>query len=219
MRFDWRRDWLPLAAIVVAFIASVVVYPRLPDPMPTHWNFAGEADDYSSRLVGAFMLPLVALGAYFMMFVWPYFDPRRASLMRSSDVYVLMRTAAILFMVYLHGIALYSAATGSTLNNSLVLGGLGVVFLVIGNYMPRIRPNWIAGVRTPWTLSSDSVWRATHRLAGRIFMLGGAVIIFSALLADNVTHIAFFGTLMVVAIIPTLYSLVLFRREQRGSEA
>lgn len=215
MKFEWRRDWLPLAAIAVAFAASLLLYPRLPERMPTHFNIAGQVDAYGSRLEGAFGLPVVALIIYGLLFVIPYADPKRASLLRSSDAYMLMRTAVVLFMLYMHGVILYTVLRGGTLSNGLIFAGTGAVFIVMGNYMPRMRPNWIAGIRTPWTLSSESVWRATHRLGGRIFVLGGLLMLFSSFLTERLMLVALFLTIGLIAIVPTVYSLVLFRREQR----
>jgi uncharacterized membrane protein len=122
----------------------------------------------------------------------------------------------ILFMAYLHGVILYTVLRGGTLSNGLVLGGVGVMFMVIGNYMPRIRPNWIAGIRTPWTLSSERVWRETHRLGGRVFVLGGLVILLSSVLSGSIALVMLLAAIAVVVTVPIVYSLVLFRREQIG---
>ncbi|MCB0077761.1 MAG: SdpI family protein [Anaerolineales bacterium] len=183
MKFELRREWPAFAALALMVIVTLIVYSRLPEPMPTHWNAAGEVDGYSSRLVGAWLIPLTSAALYLLLLVIPRIDPRRKNVERFSDVYALMRVGFVLFMAFVQGAIFYAVLT----QNDAAVGwlmpvGVGMLFILIGNYMPRVRSNWFMGIRTPWTLSSDRVWRNTHRLGGRLFIVVGLLLMLTALM-------------------------------------
>lgn len=92
---------------------------------------------------------------------------------------------------------------------------VGIMFIIMGNYMGKIRPNWFMGIRTPWTLSSDEVWNKTHRLGGKLFVLAGALLILVAFLPGSVTLVTLIIGVAAVVIIPTVYSFILFKREKK----
>ncbi len=216
MKTDWRKEWLPLAAIAVSFVIAAIVYQRVPDPMPTHWNGAGVPDGYGSRFVGVLLVPLMSVGIYLMFLVLPRIDPRQANYARFSDTYRFFRSLIILFLLFVYAITLVAVfQPGYQLNSAWMFGGVGFLLAALGNYMPRVRSNWFVGIRTPWTLSSEEVWRETHRLGGRVFVIGGIVIAISGLLKPEwSTAIVLIGSLA-LAIIPIAYSYVLFRRAKR----
>lgn len=215
MTFDWRREWPALLAIVATIAASVLLYPRLPETVPTHWNAAGVPDDYSSRAVGAFLVPGLMVGIYALLLVVPRIDPRRANVERFSETYALIRTGTVLFLAYIHGVTLYTILSGAErLNSALITSAVGLLFLLIGNYMPRMRSNWFMGIRTPWTLSSERVWRETHRLGGRTFMLAGLLLLLSPLFPPEWALGLLFLVITIAALLPIAYSYWAYRAER-----
>lgn len=218
MKFDWRQEWLPLAAIAASLIVSLALYNRFPDQMPIHWGPAGQPDNFGSRAVGALLMPAIASGTYLLMLVLPRIDPRQENIRRFDDTYRLIRSGVVLFLVFTHFLALSATlGEGMTLNSSLMIAGLGLFLVVIGNYLPRTRSNWFLGVRTPWTLSSDRVWRKTHRLAGRLFVLTGILIAaVGFLLPGYVVPVLLVGVI-VMAGIPLIHSYCIYRRDERQS--
>jgi len=213
MKTDRGLDWLSIVAIVAAFAASIILWPRLPSSMPIHWNAAGQPDNYGSRLIGAFLLPVIAVGIYFMFDVLPRIDPRRRNYQRFADTYRFLRSLLILFMVFVHALTLYAVVYGGDfLNSSVMFVAVGLLFLLLGNYMPRFRPTWFVGIRTPWTLSSDRIWRKTHRLGGRLFFLVGLVLIVSAWLPPAWTLYVLLGATLVAAVVPIAYSYWLYQQ-------
>jgi len=97
--------------------------------------------------------------------------------------------------------------------------GVGLTFIVLGNYLGRVEPNWFIGIRTPWTLESETVWRKTHRIAAWFFVLGGVIVVASALVPGVETEMAFVATLVLAAAVPAALSYILWWREQRDANA
>ncbi len=218
MKIEWKQESLSLLAILVAFILSVVFYSQLPDPMPIHWNSTGQVDDYAPRFIGAFLLPIIMIGTYILLLVVPRIDPRQENIKRFNETYILLRHGILVFMAYIHAVVFYAVLSNQdNLVGGFVIGGVGILFMVIGNYMPRMRSNWFMGIRTPWTLSSDSVWRKTHRLGGKLFVLAGLIMLFAAFLRPEFTVIAIFLSVLLASLVPIIYSYFLYKQEQSTS--
>jgi uncharacterized membrane protein len=177
------RKWIPAALIVTAVIASIVVYPRLPENMPTHWSASGEVDGWSSRLWGAWMLPLIMAAVWLFMRAIPHIDPRRANYEKFSGMYETLIVLVLAFMLVMH-IVVLAAGTGAQVRiDRLVMPFVGVFIAAIGFLIPRAHPNWFVGIRTPWTLTSDLSWERTHRIGGPLFIVLGILMIAAGLIA------------------------------------
>ncbi len=212
---NWRREGVAWVAMALVVVATLLFYPRLPDPMPIHWNAAGQADDWASRQVGAWLMPLAMLAVYLLLLALPAMDPRRANIARFEGTYSLMRVGTTLFFAYMQGVILYATSRGGNdLPVGLITSGVGVLFLLIGNYMPRMRSNWFMGIRTPWTLASEHVWRATHRLGGRLFMLAGVGMLLLPLFPAEWIGWLIIPLILIASFVPIAYSYWVFRREQ-----
>jgi uncharacterized membrane protein len=216
MRFSWRREWLPLLVIGLAFVATGVFYRRLPDPMPVHWDAWGRPDNYASRAFGAFLMPAAALMAYVSLFLLAWIDPRRRNIARFEGTYHLLRTGVAMFAVFMQGVILAALLRGGeVLDVSYLVAGLGVLMVVVGNVLPRVRSNWFMGIRTPWTLSSDRVWRDTHRFGGRAWVLCGLVAVVISMWAPRGYLLGLLGVLFLAGLAPVVYSFFAYREEQR----
>ena len=196
-------------------LVTVAVWQWLPERIPTHWGISGEADDWSNRWPGAFLLPAVALGLWLLLPVLRRLDPRRANYERFDETFWLVLNLALSFLAVMHLLTLGAAIGVVGDVTRWVIALLGLMMVVLGNYLPRVRSNWWMGVRTPWTLESERVWRETHRLAGRTFMAGGLVAMLAALLPPATRFWVGMGALMLGAMVPVVYSYVLWRREVR----
>lgn len=199
--------------VVLAFAASAMVWSRLPAEMPVHWNLAGEADRYGSRLEGALLMPAMMLFTWVMMRTLPKIDPRRANYARMAGTYELVITITLASMLVLHGVFLamglgYPVAIGTVA--PLVVG---VLFMALGNVLPRAKPNWWFGVRTPWTLSSDRVWARTHRVAGYTMLLAGLALVAIAFIPGEEAKLALLVAAGLTAFVPVVYSYVAWRQE------
>lgn len=169
------RKWIPVLIVIAAVAASVFTYSDLPATMPTHWDMQGNVDGSSSRFWGAFGLPLIMVGIYAVMCFLPLIDPRRENYAKFEGAYEGIILTVLLFMLGTH-IVVLRAATGFPVSMEKVMPiGLGMLFISIGNLLPRARSNFFVGIRTPWTLSSEKSWKRTHRAGGYVFVLIGVM--------------------------------------------
>jgi uncharacterized membrane protein len=179
------RKWIPAAFVAASFALSAAVWERLPERIPIHWNFRGEIDRWGGRAEGALLFPVLALILWIVLPLLPKIDPRRASFdkFRGSYDLIIGATLALLFVVHC---AVIAAALGYRVPmGRLVPIAVGLLFITIGNVLPRTRPNWWMGVRTPWTLSNDRVWARTHRVSGWLMVAAGVLIMLSAFLPSS----------------------------------
>jgi uncharacterized membrane protein len=181
MKIRWRSEIFSWAVIAGMFLLAALSWSAAPDSIPIHWNIQGQVDNYAGKAVGLLLLPCTALGIYLMFLVIPRIDPSRADygafgkafgVKRLSTLVVLAVCEAVL-LLWIRGI---HVSVGTVM--PLAIGGL---FMIIGNYMGKIRPNWFVGIRTPWTLMSRHVWAKTHRMGGWVFIASGALVILAAI--------------------------------------
>lgn len=214
MTFNFKREWISLTAIAITALLSVIFYPMLPDMIPIHWGLSGQPDNFAPKLQALVLMPLGALLLYGILYAAPLLDPKRASLERSAETYILIRNVVLVFFMFMHGLTLYTTLQDNqTLTPGFITLGVGLLFMVLGNYMPRMKPSWIAGIRTPWTLSNDRVWTKTHRLGGRTFVVGGLLVCLTAFLPPAVSAVVTLVAVLTAALIPVLYSYWLWRHE------
>jgi uncharacterized membrane protein len=209
-----RNRWLGFVVAVLVLAAGVWAYPHLPPRVPTHWNFRGEVDGYSSRFGATVVFPLVILALAGLMQVLPKIDPRGKNYAKFGDTYWLIVNGILIFCGVIQLLVLANGLGAPVSLGRVLPIGIGFLMMVLGNYLGRIQPNWFIGIRTPWTLSSDEVWRKTHRLGGRLFVAAGILFMLSVLVPGMFGMPLIVILIVVVAVIPVLYSLYLWMRER-----
>lgn len=170
-----RRMALVASVVVVIgmLVASGLAWGTVPDRVPVHWGMNGEPDRYGGRIEGLLLLPAITTGLAVLLWGAPFIDPRRANLLKSESAYTAMCIATVAVLGVVH-FAVIATATGRAVSMGAVMGiSIGALFVVLGWAMRQVRSNFIFGVRTPWTLSSERSWERTHLLAGRLFVAGG----------------------------------------------
>lgn len=209
-----RISKIILFSIVLAtFIGAVIVYPSLPEEIASHWNIAGEVDDYLSKFWGVFLLPLLMLVLAGVSVVLPRLDPTK-NIQSFRVAYDACWIVIELFLAYLFAFTIawnlgYQFHIGQALAPAFA-----VFWYAMGIVMARTKRNWFVGIRTPWTLSSDTVWDKTHELGSTLFKLAGVV----ALLGFFFPSIAFYLVVIPVLVLVLLtvpYSYVAFREEEK----
>ena len=207
------RKWLPALFIVASCAFSIAVFSRLPASVPVHWGVSGEPNRYGSRLEAAFLMPAIMLVLFGVLVWYPSRDPRAANIAKFRGAYDTVIAATLAFMAGVHVIALGTSLGWQIPLNTVILAGVGVLFVLVGNLLPRARSNFIFGIRTPWTLSSDTVWTRSHRLGGYLMVGAGLLTIGAAFLAPPLNVLIAVVSLIAAGLIPVVYSYVLWSRE------
>jgi uncharacterized membrane protein len=206
-----------IALIVAAVALSAGVYSRLPANVPTHWNAAGEADGYKPKAVGAFLLPACMLFLAGVFAALPAISPSGFDIERRSRAYRAILLAILVFMLGLHVYALLSAMNMARSNAAVVPLLVGALFVVLGNYLPKMPRNFFVGIRTPWTLADEDVWFRTHRLGGVLFVITGVLLMaVTPFLGGKVKSGFLPGLVVLVALVLVVYSFAIYRRPDAG---
>jgi len=207
-------DSIILLVILLPFAYLAYVYNSLPAQVPTHFTAGGIPNDYSSKQSMWGILGLMAGVSVFMFLLLrflPNLDPKKGA-KNSATVFNKIAVAVVLLICAINFLLINAAQTGAFKFYPVFPVMMGVFFSFMGNMMHSIKPNYFAGIRTPWTLESEETWRLTHRFGGRLWFFGGLVIAAVCLfLPQNVSPFVLVGGIGVLAIIPVVYSYVIFR--------
>ncbi len=202
-----KSDIYNVIIIACSILLTIIVYNKLPDLVPTHWNTMGEIDKYSPKAFGAFMAPVIMIFTWSGMKFLPKIDPRKKNYEKFDKSYSVIVSILLTFFLVIHAVTLLAALGYGISIEKIIPLIVGVLFFVIGNYLPKSKSNFFYGIKTPWTLSSEVSWRKTHRLGGKLFVVAGIVCILSSfLLNGNIKAVVFFIAIMIAAIVPIVAS-------------
>ncbi|GAB6933962.1 SdpI family protein [Calditerricola satsumensis] len=209
------NPWLGVVLFVVATAISVVAYPFLPETVPIHWNMQGEADGFAPKAVALALTPALILVFAGLLRILPAIDPKREQVRRFERSYRTVVNLILTLLLVIHAMVVANGA-GWSVDVSVVLPLLiGLLFLFLGNEMPRFRQNFFLGIRTPWTVSDEEVWRQTHRVGGRVFVVGGALMMAASFLPAPHRFAVFLAAAVASSVIPVVLSFVYYRRRAR----
>lgn len=205
---------LRLAIVALMFIAGVFLYQYLPDPMPTHWNIAGQVDGWGAKYWAAWLLPGMALLLTGLFPLLSRIDPRHENYEKFKDAWNGIQTTIIAFLAYTYGITTYItlAQVDGSVMGRFMLAGVGLMFIILGNYMGKVRSNYFVGLKTPWALNDPEVWQKSQRFAGWAFVLAGLVFMVEAWWYEYL-NVVFIITIATVVVIPTVYSYLISRKK------
>ncbi|MCV2392682.1 SdpI family protein [Actinotalea sp. M2MS4P-6] len=209
-----RKLWegVQIALLVAMFGSAALLWSSVPEQIPVHWNAAGEVDRYGGRFEGLLLVPLIALGIYLLLLVIPRIDPARRNYEAFAGTWMLLRVSILVYLAFVGLVTQLAIGREETLPAAqLIVGSVGVLFMVLGGVMGRIEPNWFAGIRTPWTLSSTRSWEATHRLGGRLFVALGVLTLIAAVIGGTVALVTILGGMLVVLVVVSVYSYRVWR--------
>jgi len=208
-----RFIWVCVAAMLVVLGMIALIYPELPARVPVHWNAAGEIDGWDARhtllIHSAFLAGLAAL-----WLVLPKVSPQRFAVDGFEGTWWFSGMLMVCLVAYIQCVLLWAAWKPGFPMDRAVLGGLGLLFVLLGNVMGKVRRNFWLGIRTPWTLANERVWYATHRLAARSMVAGGLLPLLAAfgVLPGAVAVVAMVAS----ALVPVVFSLVYYKRLERA---
>ena len=199
--------------MLIPVLVGLLLWNKLPDQVPTHWNVNGEIDGWSSKAFTVFALPAILLVLHWICVLASHADPK------SKDYHPKM-ILLVLWICPVIGLVLsalvYAAALGFELNVEIIMPLLvGVMFIVMGNLLPKCRQSYTMGIKLPWTLNSEENWNKTHRFGGKVWVACGVVTMATAFVGN---FWILLGVLVLAVAAPTLYSYLLYRKLEKENK-
>jgi uncharacterized membrane protein len=195
----------------------IKIYPLLPQVIPTHFGFDGKPNGYSEKRTIIWIIiavDLISIVSYVLIRNLSRIDPKRTASLGSGNMQKI-GVAVVALMSAIMIAILYSSLHGNMAFNRLFKTLMGMFFIVVGNLMYNIKPNYFVGIRVPWTLENEDNWRATHHLGGKLWVVGGILIaVCSPFLTGKTGEYIFMGTTLVLALVPIVYSFVYFKNHK-----
>lgn len=193
--------------ILLPVLVGVILWNQLPEQIPTHWNVDGEVDGWSSKAFAIFGLPGIMLAAQWLCALGTGADPKSKN--HSEKVLQLVLWIIPVLSNVLLAIT-YATALGKSIPVEIIMPVLiGIVFIIIGNYMPKCKQNYTIGIKIPWTLNSEENWNKTHRFAGKLWVVCGLLIVLSGFFGG---FWIFAAVALVMVLVPVIYSYLLHRK-------
>jgi len=206
-----------LILIVGATIAGLLLWNQLPEQTASHWNVNDQVDGYMPKFWGVFMMPLIALGMFVVFLIVPSIDPLKANIAQFREAFNLFIVLIVAFMLYVHALTLaWSLGYTEFKMSTSMLPAMGLLFIFIGFMLRKAKRNFFIGIRTPWTLSSDTVWDKTHQLGSILFMASGVFTLIGGIFGGMTAFWFLFVPLMGSTIFLLVYSFVLYQRETKA---
>jgi len=210
--FKVKFNWITILLLLAFWGICASFYPDLPEQVPTHWNIQGEVDDYSHKAVATLVMPLLPLAIYVLMTVVPKIDPKRQNYGKFGPSYEKIRTIIVTIMVGITVLPLLSALGYDIKVDLLVRIFIPLLFIALGNYMGKIKHNYFVGIKVPWTLASAEVWNKTHRLGGKLMVVGGIFALAGVFTPPTAGFVMVMTGIFAPLIISTIYSYLLYAK-------
>jgi len=206
-----------LLLLVAATAAGLLLWNRLPNQMASHWDINDQVNGYMPKVWGVFLMPLISLGMFVLFLAVPAIDPLKANIAKFREAFNLFIVLIVAFMLYIHGLTLAWSLgnTGFKMSTSM-LPAMGLLFIFLGYMLRKAKRNFFIGIRTPWTLSSDSVWDKTHQLGAILFTASGVLAFLGGIFGGMTAFWFLFVPLIGSTIFLLFYSYVLYQREIRA---
>ena len=197
--------------ILIPIAVGLILWNRLPETMVTHWGVGNVPNGWSSKAMAVFGLPAILLAVHWVCLFATKADPKSKNINpRMLDL--VLWICPVLSIVL--GTVTYSFSLGYEVNvQAVVTIIVGVLFVVVGNYLPKCKQSYTMGIKLPWTLSDEENWNKTHRLAGKLWVGGGIILLATSFLQSGIIMVV---VLVLLVIIPTVYSYILYRKKKKG---
>ena len=195
--------------ILIPILIGIVLWDKLPDQLPIHWDINGAVDSYANKMQAVFAMPLVLVAFQWICVLGTSLDPKKQNINDKMATLVLW---IIPIISLLCNSMVYATALGNKVNVEIIMPlFMGALFVVIGNYLPKCKQSYTVGIKIPWTLNDEENWNKTHRMAGFLWVIGGIVIMATAFLG---AFWLFFIVLIPMVIVPFVYSYLLYKKNK-----
>ena len=207
---------LPIIGIVLLpFIYLAIIWDQLPEKVAIHWNLQGEVDRYGQKAELALIPLLLPALTYLIFLLVPKIDPKN-NLFKMGKKLQTLKLLMTTFMSILALFIINLAKKESIANPNYMILTVGLLYIILGNYFKTIRANYFIGIRTPWTLENEKVWKETHKLGGKMWFVGGIIVVLSSLILDKEPNFTLFLIITgIISVIPIIYSYIIFKKETK----
>ncbi len=198
---------------IIPMIASLLLYNKLPEKIPTHFNLNGEVDSYGSKFFVCILLPIIlCIGNLFLNMLLNN-DPKKQNhnekLLTISKF--IIPSMSLIFIPISILISL-----GFNINIEIIVSlFISILFILVGNYLPKCRQNYTIGIKLPWTLNDENNWIKTHRLSGFLWVITGLIILITTFINKNLLFRISINSIVLTLIIPCIYSFILYKKSKR----
>ena len=203
-----------LAIVLLSFALSLYFYEQMPERIASHWNFRGEADAYSPKFWGLFIMPIISVFLAGLLFLIPRIDPMKANVEKFRSYFENFVLIITLFFFYLYSLTI-AWNLGARFNLlALITPGFAVLFYYSGVLMEHAKMNWFIGIRTPWTMSSENVWNKTHKIGAKLFKACGAISLLGVFAGDYAI-VFVIAPVLLASIYLFIYSYLEYEKEKK----
>lgn len=212
-----RKLILSSIVILLPIVFGLLIWDKLPDVMTTHWGVDNQADGWSSKSFAVFGFPFLLLAIHWLGMWITAKDPGQKNQSKKAlgMIFWMVPAVSLVTSAMMYGIAL-----GNTVNiGSVLFGMMGLMFVGIGNYLPKVKQNYSLGIKVTWALRSEENWNATHRFGGKVWVIGGFFLVLAAFFPVEYSVLVMLPTIFVLALVPTVYSYLYYKKmckEGRG---
>lgn len=200
--------------IVLPMLVGVILWDKLPDKVPYHWGINGEVDGWASKPTAVFLLPVILLAIQWLCIFVTALEPKAKNVTSTKVLGIVLWIIPILNLFL--NVMVWLAAFGREVNMAVVMPlFMGALFVIIGNYLPKCKQSYTMGIKLPWTLNDEENWNKTHRLAGKLWVVGGVATMGCAFLPSTVAFIVMMSILVVMCAVPTVYSYRYYKKHKK----
>lgn len=212
------KEFVLLIIATVPFVYLAMIWAELPQQLPTHFGLDGTPNDWTAKSSFPYLIACMGYGTYLLMLLIPYFDPKN-KIEQMGDKYYSFRFILALLMSAMSFYILFTSLE-SKMNPNLLFGLIAAFYVLLGNYFQTLKPNYFIGIKTPWALENEDNWRKTHRLAGKMWLAGGLLIVLLTFIIKDakVMGTIFLAVTLIISLVPFGYSYLEFRKCQRHKD-
>ena len=206
---------ISLLIILSVAISAYFFNSMLPDRMITHWNINGQADGWGDKSTLVVFIPFLIIGLYILFRFLPKMDPKKENYIKFDSAYHAFRLLIVAFLAIIYFISVYINLGYNLAMTEIMTWLVGVLFIAIGFLIKNVKQNWFMGIRNPWTLSNEEVWRKTHLMAQKVFIVGGVFFLFMPYISPGYVPIIFIFVIVMILLLSVSYSYWLYRKIEK----
>lgn len=198
---------------IIPMIFSILLYNKLPEKIPTHFNINGEVDSYGSKFFVCILFPIILCIINLLLNIILNNDPKKQN-HNEALLTIFKFIIPSISLIFIPSSILISL--GFNINIAIIAPiFISIIFILIGNYLPKCRPNYTMGIRLPWTLNNENNWIKTHRLSGFLWVISGLILLLTTLINKNLSFYVLIISIILTVIIPCIYSFILYKKSKR----